>query len=143
MLSKEGALRAYATMMNTLDADKFTPLLADDFHYASQWVFAEIQSKQEYLDYITKKLQAVKDSGAKVCAEMGEIEESFAVLSHGWGTPCVVMAKGGKDDVVSLVFAEVKGETIQRLDMCIPELYRWKRFSRDKSADNPIATRTS
>ena len=127
MLSKEDALRAYATMMNTLNAGKFTPLLADDFHYASQWVFAEIESKQEYLDYITMKLRAMKDSGAKVCAEMGEIEQSFAVLSHGWGTPCVVITQGARDDVAALVFAEVKDETIRRLDMCMPELYRWKR----------------
>jgi hypothetical protein len=105
MLSQEEALRAYAAMMNTLDASKFIPLLADDFHYASQWVFAEITSKREYFDYITKKLEAVKDSGAKVWAEMGEAEESFAVLSHGEG----------------------KDGTVQRLDMCMPELYRWKR----------------
>jgi hypothetical protein len=58
---------------------------------------------------------------------MGEIEESFAVLSHGWGTPCVVMAQGGNDEAAALVFAEVKDNTVQRLDMCMPELYRWKR----------------
>jgi hypothetical protein len=127
MLSQEEALRAYAAMMNTLDASKFIPLLADDFHYASQWVFAEITSKREYFDYITKKLEAVKDSGAKVWAEIGEAEESFAVLSHGEGTPCVGMAQDGKGDVAALVFAEVKDGTVQRLDMCMPELYRWKR----------------
>lgn len=38
-LTAEGALRAYATMMNTLDVSGLEPLLADDFHYASQWVF--------------------------------------------------------------------------------------------------------
>lgn len=127
MLSREDALRAYAAMMNTLNVSRLAPLLAEDFHYASQKVFAEIESKQEYLDYITKKLQALKDSGAKVWAEMGEIEESFAVLSHGWGTPCVVMAQGGKDNVVSLVFAEVKDGALRGLDMCMPELYRWER----------------
>ena len=41
-LTAEQALRAYATMMNTLDASQLEPLLADDFHYASQWVFDEI-----------------------------------------------------------------------------------------------------
>lgn len=36
-LTEEGGLRAYATMMNTLDASCLESLLADDFHYASQW----------------------------------------------------------------------------------------------------------
>lgn len=126
-LSTEDALRAYATMMNTLDAGKIEPLLAEDFHYASQWVFQELVSKQEYLQYIAGKLEALKTPDTKVWAEMGEIEESFAVLSHGPGTSCVVMAQGEKDNVLSLVFAEVENSKIRRLDMCMPDLYRWER----------------
>lgn len=60
---------------------------------------------------------------------MGEIEESFAVLSHGWATPCVALAQGRRDDVQALIFAEVKGDRIQRLDLCMAELYRWKPSS--------------
>jgi hypothetical protein len=123
VLGKEDALRAYAAMMNTLDASNFAPLLADDFHYASQWVFAEIESKQEYLPYITAKLQAVKDTDAKVWAEMGEIEESSAAFSDGFGDPCVLMAQGEKDHVAAVVLAEVKDGKIKRLDMCMPDLY--------------------
>jgi hypothetical protein len=44
MLTLDEALRSYAAMMNRLDADQLAPLLADDFHYASQWVFAEMTS---------------------------------------------------------------------------------------------------
>lgn len=127
MLSTEDALRAYAVMMNTLNASKFEPLLADDFHYSSQWVFAEIGSKKEYHGYITGKLEALKESDSKVWAEMGEIEESFAVLSHGWGTPCVVMTQGEKDNVISLVFAEVRDGKISRIDMNMLDIYRTKR----------------
>ena len=38
-LTVERALSAYAAMMNTLNVSHLEPLLADDFHYASQWVF--------------------------------------------------------------------------------------------------------
>lgn len=41
-LTAEQALRDCATMMNTLDASCLAPLLADDFHYASQWVFGAL-----------------------------------------------------------------------------------------------------
>lgn len=110
-LSIESALRAYAAMMNTLDASKLEPLLAEDFHYASQWVFSEITSKADYLAYITAKLQAVKDSGSTVWAEMGW-------LDHGFHGPCVVMAQGSQDQLKAIVLAKVEAGKIKRLDLC-------------------------
>jgi len=112
MLDIETALRAYASMMNTLDSSKLEPLLSDDFHYASQMVLVEIESKQEYLDYITPKLDVVRDSGTKVWAEM-------AILTHSFPGPCVVLAQGDKENLVALVLAKVKDGQIERIDMCI------------------------
>ena len=110
-LTAEQALRAYATMMNTLDAACLAPLLADDFHYASQWVFAEIESKREYLEYITPKLEAIRKSGATAWAEMGWLDREFP-------GPCVVMAQGGKDNLVAVVLAKIEDGKIKRLDLC-------------------------
>jgi len=112
MLDIETALRAYASMMNALDSSKLEPLLSDDFHYASQMVFAEIESKQEYLEYIKAKLEVVRASGTKVWAEM-------AMLTHSFPGPCVVLAQGDKENLVALVLAKVKGDQIERIDMCI------------------------
>lgn len=110
-LSKEDALRAYAWMMNTLDASRLEPLLAEDFHYASQWVFSEITSKADYLAYITPKLKAIQGSGAKVWAEMG-------VLDRELPGPCVVMAQGDKEKLAAVLLATVEGGKIKRLDLC-------------------------
>lgn len=112
MLDIEIALRAYASMMNTLDSSKLESLLSDDFHYAPQMVLAEIESKQEYLDYINPKLEVVRASGTKVWAEM-------AILTHSFPGPCVVLAQGDKEHLVALVLAKVKGDQIERIDMCI------------------------
>ena len=112
MLTTDVALRAYATIMNSLDSSKLEPLLSPDFHYESQMVFSEIKSKQEYLDYINPKLEVVKASGTKVWAEM-------AMLTHSFHGPCVVLAQGEKENLVALVLAEVKGDLIKRIDMCI------------------------
>jgi len=111
-LTEVEALQAYARMINTLDATHIEPLLADDFHYASQWVFSEIKSKQEFMDYIKPKLEAIRNSGAIAYAEMGELETD-------WSGPCVVMAQGSKDNLVSIVIAQVRDGCIKRLDMCI------------------------
>ncbi len=110
-LTTERALRAYATMMNTLDASCLEPLLADDFHYTSQWVFAEIESKKAYLEYIVPKLDAIRKSGSVVWAEMGSLEREFP-------GPCVVMAQDEKDNLVAVILATVEDGKIKRLDLC-------------------------
>src|ERR1039458_7991521 len=108
MLSRTDALRAYAAMMNTLDATDFAPLLADDFCYESQWAFSEIESKKEFVHYISRRLQAMKSSGKRVWAELGHCI---------WG-PCVVIAQDKQDNLVATVVIEVEGEEIQRIDWC-------------------------
>jgi hypothetical protein len=108
MLSKIDALRAYATMMNTLNAEDFLPLLADDCHYESQWVFAEIKSKREFLAYITGKLQTLKTSGKRVWAELG----------HCYWGPCVVLAEDERENLVATLVVEIENEKIKRMDLC-------------------------
>jgi len=112
MLTAEHALRAYAAMMNTLDASKIEHLLADAFHYASHFVFGEIESKAEYLGYVTEKLKTIQFLGSKVWAEMG-------TLIHELPGPCVVVAQGEKDELVAVVIATVKEDRISRLDFCM------------------------
>lgn len=110
-LTKEQALRAYASMMNTLDVSRLEPLLAEDFHYASQWVFAEIESRTAYLEYIVPKLDAIRRSGSATWAEIGWLDQEFP-------GPCVVMAQGDKNNLIAVVLVEVDGEKIKRLDLC-------------------------
>ena len=110
-MTKDEALWAYAWMMNTLDASRLEFLLAEDFHYASQWVLSEITSKVEYLAYITPKLEAIRRSEASVWAEMGALDRELP-------RPCVVMAQGDRDKLAAVVLATVEGNKIKRLDLC-------------------------
>ena len=111
MLTIEKALNAYAKMMNNLSVAHLEPLLADDLHYASQWVFEEITSTQTYLDYIAPKLITIKHSDNKVFAEMGLLEVEFP-------GPCVVIAQGDKNNLVATVLVKVEGNKIKSIDMC-------------------------
>jgi hypothetical protein len=85
--------------------------LAEDFHYASQWVLSEITSKAEYLAYITPKLESIRRSESKVWAEMGALDREMP-------GPCVVMAQGDRDKLAAVVLATVEGNKIKRLDLC-------------------------
>ncbi len=113
-LTKEDALRAYALMMNTLDASHIEAHLADDFHYASQWVFEEMTSGREYMEYIVPKLRTISDAGARVYAELAWDESRGAARAE----PCVVMAQDQKDNLVATVLAKVDDGRITRIDMC-------------------------
>jgi hypothetical protein len=43
----------------------------------------------------------------------------MATLTHSFPGPCVVLAQGDKENLVAVVFAEVKGDFIERIDLCV------------------------
>ncbi len=59
-------LNKLAEAYQTYDASIVEDYLADDMHYASMWVFHEMTSKQEYMDYLTGKLQTMKKNGVRM-----------------------------------------------------------------------------
>ena len=63
---EEKFLTKLAEAYQTYDASIIEDYLADDMHYASMWVFHEMTSKQEYMDYLVGKLQTMKERGARM-----------------------------------------------------------------------------
>jgi len=112
-LIEEPALRAYAKMLNTLDADCLEPLLSDDFIYESQHVFQPLKSKQAFLEYMRQKLKTIQLAKAPVFAEMGK------VLAYGKNQSCVILAQNDSENLVGLVLAKVGMGKLTRLDLCI------------------------
>jgi hypothetical protein len=111
-LTPERATRAFATTLNTLDPAHLESLLADDFHYASQWVFQEITSKAEYLTYLRGKLETIRRSNSPMFAELGR------VVAYGADRPCVVVAQGSREQLEALALVEVADGLIPRIDLC-------------------------
>ena len=111
-LTPEQAARAYATALNTLDTAPLEPLLADEFHYASQWVFDEITSKADYLHYLRGKFNTIRHADLPVFGELGR------VYAYGMERPCVVVAQDTKADLVALALFEVADGRITRIDLC-------------------------
>ena len=58
-------LEKLAKAYQTYDASIVADDLADDMHYASLWVFQEMESKAEYLDYLNGKLQTLKNNNKR------------------------------------------------------------------------------
>jgi hypothetical protein len=59
-------LKKLAVAYQNYDASTIEEYLADDMHYASMWVFQEMTSKEEYMEYLTGKLQTLKEHGVRM-----------------------------------------------------------------------------
>lgn len=116
LLTELDAATACAAAWNRLDCTHFLELLAPDACYASQHVFEELESKAAITDYLTGKMQAVRNSKTPVFAELAKTTTGFA------GRDCVALAQGDKTVVSAVILFEVDGNRIKRFDLCIPEL---------------------
>lgn len=58
-------LNKLAEAYTNYDASVIEEYLADDMHYASMWVFHEMTSKDEYMNYLRGKLETMKKAGSK------------------------------------------------------------------------------
>lgn len=61
----ETILKKLAEAYNKYDVSIIENELADDMRYVSLWVFDEIKSKKDYLDYLREKLSLLKSKGVK------------------------------------------------------------------------------
>lgn len=59
-------LQKLAEAYQKYDASIIADCLADDMHYASMWVFHEMTSKEEYMNYLEGKLQTLKRHGVRI-----------------------------------------------------------------------------
>jgi len=117
---KEAAI-AFAKAWNRLDCTDFIELLVDDAHYASQYVFEELESKVDIASYLKPKMQTVKASGAKVYAELGVTQASFK------GRDCTFLCQGSKEEITAAILFEVNAGKISRYDLVIPDLVQVQR----------------
>jgi len=56
-LTEKEALSIYARMMHTLDSSEFESFLADNFSYSSQKVLTEMNTRDEFIEYISPKIE--------------------------------------------------------------------------------------
>ena len=61
----------YARMLHTLYSSEFELFLSEDFSYSSQKVLTDMNSKDEFIEYIRTKLETIKKSKSPVFAEIG------------------------------------------------------------------------
>ena len=99
-------------MLHTLDSSEFESFLSDDFSYSSQKVLTDLISKNEFIEYIKPKLEAIKKSKSHVFAEL-------AICPAYGHTDCLIMAQGDKSNLLGVAYASVHEGKISGLSLCI------------------------
>lgn len=113
MLTEKEAATAYAKAWNTLDCTEFLELLDEDTVYTSMWVLEDLKGKFNIAPYLSKKMEAVKEEGSDIKAELGK------ATTFDPGRDCVVVTQDG-EVIVTVVFKVKEGKII-RYDMTTPE----------------------
>ena len=111
-LTEKDALSIYAKMMHTLDSSEFESFLSEDFSYSSQKVLTDMNSKDEFIEYIRPKLETIRNSKSPVYAELGVCQ----AYGH---TDCLIMAQGDKSNLLGVAYASVDEGKISSLSLCI------------------------
>ena len=111
-LTEKDALSIYARMLHTLDSSEFELFLSEDFSYSSQKVLTDMNSREEFIEYIRPKLETIKKSKSPVYAELG--------ICPAYGhTDCLIMAQGDKSNLLGVAYASVDEGKISGLSLCI------------------------
>tara|TARA_B110000285_G_C14985045_1_gene543361 strand:- start:632 stop:1054 length:423 start_codon:yes stop_codon:yes gene_type:complete len=95
---------------NNLDSSFIRDLLIQDFHYASQWVFSEIENKKDYLQYLDSKLSAIAESGGNLVAELGVLNNNYYLVLN--------QVEDDNDNKTTFLINTKNGK-ITRADMCL------------------------
>lgn len=101
-------LKKLAEAYNTYDASVIETYLSEDVHYASFWVFEELKSKNDYLNYLKGKLDAMKRTNKRYSFSIvkGRMHENALFVDDGKGAFVVDFDKNGKVQMINLTLPE-------------------------------------
>ena len=112
---QEDFLNKVAEMYTTFSADPIADLLPEDFHYSSMWVCDEITSRDSYLYYITRKLEAMKKAAVKF--------NFIMMYVQGDGQPVLMFSPKTPDGGYGAFIAKTNNGKIERMDLMAAGLY--------------------
>ena len=115
-ISEEDFLNKIARMYSECAEEDIYCHMEPDFRYSSFWVFSEITSAKEYVDYITGKVQAIKKANAVV--------KTKAMHIKGSAKPCLVLEQKPGTEPACLTVERSKNGLIAKMSMMPSSFYQ-------------------
>ena len=114
-ISAEDFLRKIGRMYSEYAIEDISCHMEPDFRYNSFWVFEEMTSTVQYVDYIIGKIQTLKKENIVIKTSMMHIRD--------WGKPCLVLEQ--EPDIKTCLFVErSKNGLIAKMDMMPKGFYK-------------------
>ena len=115
-ISEEDFLRKIKKMYSEYAIEDIFCHMELDFRYSSVWVFSDITSAREYVDYITGKVQTLKKTNSVIKTKMMRIE--------GSGKPCLILEQNPNMEPACLTVERSANGLIERMDMAPSSFYK-------------------
>ena len=114
-ISEDDFLRKIGRMYSEYATEDISCHMEPDFRYNSFWVLEEMTSAEQYVDYITGKIQTLKKENIVIKTSMMHIRD--------WGKPCLVLEQD--PDIETCLFVEhSKNGLIAKMDMMPKGFYK-------------------
>ena len=114
-ISAEDFLRKIGRMYSEYAIEDISCHMEPDFRYNSFWVLEEMTSAEQYVDYITGKIQTLKKENIVIKTSMMHIRD--------WGEPCLVLEQD--PDIKTCLFVErSQNGLIAKMDMMPKGFYK-------------------
>ena len=114
-ISAEDFLRKIGRMYSEYATEDISCHMEPDFRYNSFWVLEEMTSAEQYVDYITRKIQTLKKENIVIKTSMMHIRD--------WGVPCLVLEQ--QPDIETCLFVErSQNGLIAKMDMMPKGFYK-------------------
>ena len=114
-ISTEDFLSKIEKMYGEYIVEDISCNMEPDFHYSSFWVFDEMTSAGEYVDYITGKIRTLKKENIVIKTKMMH----FA----GSDEPCLVLEQPDTE-LICLIAERSRNGLIARMDMMPAGFYK-------------------
>jgi hypothetical protein len=116
-LTKKKAATILARAWNNLDVSILEPYIAEDIICWSQQVLTDMTGKKAVMEYLTDKMETTRNSpGEQVYAELGETKPY--PMAPNPPEPCVILAKGDKNNIDALVLLKIESGKINSIALC-------------------------
>ena len=116
-LTKKEAATILAKAWNNLDASLIEPYIAEDIIYWSQQVLTDMTGKKAVMSYLTDKMESIRKSPEdQIFAELGETKPY--PMAADPAEPCVILARGRKDNVGALALLKIESNKINSIGIC-------------------------
>ena len=115
-ISEEDFLRKIEKMYSEHTVVNIDQHMEPDFRYSSFWVLDEMTSAREYVDYITGKVETLKENKVVIKTRMMHIRDS--------GKPCLVLGLKPDAETPGLLVERSANGLITRMDMMPAGFYK-------------------